>query len=49
MPEIPRWINCGTLLAVAGFGVFLVLAIALIQILCLGPGGAGTGSLRYPG
>jgi hypothetical protein len=37
-------------LALAGFAVFVVLGIALAQILCYGPGGAGTGgSFRFPG
>ncbi|CAN5235596.1 MAG: hypothetical protein H0W36_00960 [Gemmatimonadetes bacterium] len=50
MPELSRYINCGTVLAFLGFSVFVVLGIALAQILCYGPGGAGTGgSLRYPG
>lgn len=44
-----RWLNCGTLLALAGLAVFVVLGLALAQILCHGPGGAGGGSLRYPG
>lgn len=49
MSERPDWFNCGTLLALAGFGVFVVLGIALVQILCYGPGGMGQSSLKYPG
>lgn len=49
MRRLPAWINCGTLLAAAGLLVFVTLAIALLQILCYGPGGAGTSSLEYPG
>ncbi|HUP00483.1 MAG TPA: hypothetical protein VM737_03055 [Gemmatimonadota bacterium] len=41
--------NCGTLLALAGVAVFVVLGYVLAQILCYGPGGAGAGSMRYPG
>ncbi len=48
-PRAPRWLNCGVALGVLGFLVFVVLGIALAQILCHGPGGAGTSSLRYPG
>ena len=44
-----RYLNCGTLMALAGLGVFALLGYALFQILCYGPGGAGAGSLRYPG
>lgn len=47
--RLSRLLNCGTILALAGFAVFVVLAIALVQILCHGPGGAGAGSLRFPG
>lgn len=39
----PAWLNCGTLLAVAGVLVFVVLAIVLVQILCWGPGGLAPG------
>lgn len=49
MAERARWLNCGTLLALAGFGVFLILAIVLFQILCYGPGGLAGGSLLRPG
>lgn len=49
MPELSRYLNCGTLLSLVGVGVFLILGYILAQILCFGPGGAGTGSLRYPG
>lgn len=44
MPLTDR-INCGTLLALAGFGVFVILGIVLFQILCYGPGGVGGSSL----
>ncbi|MEJ2151938.1 MAG: hypothetical protein P8Y29_03050 [Gemmatimonadota bacterium] len=44
-----RYVNCGTLMALAGLGVFALLGYALFQILCYGAGGAGVGSLRYPG
>lgn len=49
MPDVSRFLNCGTLLALAGFCVFVFLGIVLVQMLCHGPGGAGVGSLRYPG
>lgn len=45
----PGWINCGTLLGLLGLVVFAILAVVLLQILCHGPGGAGTSSMRYPG
>ena len=43
-----RFLNCGTLLALLGLGVFALLAYILIQILCHGPGGAAPVP-RYPG
>jgi hypothetical protein len=49
--EVSRWLNCGTLLALLGVLVFVILGIALFQILCYGPGGAapGSGWMRFPG
>lgn len=43
----PRFVNCGTLLALLGLGVFVLLGYVLIQILCHGPGGA-VPIPRYP-
>ncbi|MGH7565140.1 MAG: hypothetical protein ACREK5_12070 [Gemmatimonadota bacterium] len=36
----PRFVNCGTVLALFGLGVFVLLGYVLLQILCHGPGGA---------
>jgi hypothetical protein len=36
-------------MALAGLGVFALLGNPFFQILCYGAGGAGVGSLRYPG
>lgn len=45
-----RWLNCGTLLALLGVLVFVILGIALFQILCYGPAGEpGSGWMRFPG
>ncbi len=49
MSDRAPWLNCGTVLALAGGLVFLALGIVLLQILCHGPGGMGAGSMRYPG
>ena len=47
---MPRWLNCGTLLALFALLVFAVLGFALVQILCEGPAGApGSGWMRFPG
>jgi len=47
---VSRWINCGTLLALLGVVVFVILGIALFQILCHGPAGEpGGGWMRFPG
>lgn len=43
-----RFLNCGTALALAGLGVFVLLGFVLFQILCHGPGGAVPTPL-YPG
>lgn len=50
MSERVPWLNCGTLLALAGFCVFAVLGLVLAQVLCYGPGGmdAGAGAMRAP-
>lgn len=48
--RLPGWINCGTLLALFGVLVFVVLAVILVQILCYGPGGlAPTPEGRWTG
>lgn len=47
--ERAPWLNCGTLLALAGFAVFVLLGIVLGQMLCYGPGGMGEGSLKHLG
>lgn len=39
MTRLPRWLNCGTVLAMAGVLVFALLTVVLVQILCHGPGG----------
>lgn len=49
MSRLPSWLNCGTLAALAGFFVFVILAYVLVQILCYGPGGAAQSSFEYPG
>jgi hypothetical protein len=36
-------------MALGGLLVFVLLGLILGQILCYGPGGAGQGSLRFPG
>lgn len=46
-PGPTRFLNCGTLLALFGLGVFALLAYVLFQILCHGPGGA-VPVPRYP-
>ena len=47
---MPRWLNCGTLLALLALFVFLILGFALFQILCHGPGAQpGSGWMRFPG
>ncbi|HEU4464554.1 MAG TPA: hypothetical protein VFS53_05870 [Gemmatimonadota bacterium] len=47
---MPRWINCGTILAFVGVLVFATLGFALFQILCHGPAGEpGSGWMRFPG
>lgn len=48
--RLPAWLNCGTILALLGVAVFVVLAIVLVQILCHGPGGlAPTPEGRWTG
>ncbi|MGH7559217.1 MAG: hypothetical protein ACREMD_15830 [Gemmatimonadota bacterium] len=44
----PRFLNCGTLLALFGVAVFALLGFVLSQILCHGPGGA-VPIPRFPG
>ena len=44
-----RFINCGTVMAVAGFLVFALLGYVVVQFLCYGMGGAAGGSMRFPG
>ena len=44
---MPRWFNCGTLLALAGLAVFALLGFAATQMVCYGPGGADPAARRY--
>jgi hypothetical protein len=47
---VPRWLNCGTALALFAVLVFAILGFALFQILCHGPAGEpGSGWMRFPG
>jgi ABC-type antimicrobial peptide transport system permease subunit len=46
---VSRWLNCGTLLALLGVLVFVILGIAVFQILCHGAAGEpGSGWMRFP-
>lgn len=48
--RLPDSVNCGTLLAMLGVVVFVILAIVLVQMLCYGPGGlAPTPDGRWTG
>ncbi|MBW3660260.1 MAG: hypothetical protein KY397_01325 [Gemmatimonadetes bacterium] len=37
--RLSDYVNCGTLLALLGVAVFVILAIVLVQMLCHGPAG----------